>query len=364
MPSPADRDGSFERLLRQSFEAQATAAEGCLDAETLASIVDGRLPAEALTAAEAHVADCARCQATMAALVRTEPEPASRAAWWRVPSLRWLAPAAAAATAVAIWVAVDTGPHVVHVRQEAAAPAQPATAAAVQDDAIVSPPPAAGEVSRQRIGRGIVAGVLVGPPGQSAGEPKPPQRDPVPDGRPAPASPPPPASAAPPGALARRAAEFAPSGALGAPPPANAAKDSRASAAVPRSPLRVEDLALPDTATIATDIPSSDPRYRWRLVGRAVQRSTDGGATWQDQSTGVISAVNAGSAASPEVCWLVGDGGLVLVTVDGLSWQRVSPPADEALVSVSAASADSATVTSRDGRTFATVDRGRTWITK
>jgi hypothetical protein len=363
MPSPADRDGSFERLLRQSLQAQATAPEGCLDADTLASIVDGRLPAEALTAAEAHVADCGRCQATMAALVRTEPEPEPRAAWWRVPSLRWLAPAAAAAAAVAIWFAVDTGPHVVHVRQEAAAPTQPATAAAVQDDVIVSPPAAAGEVSRQRIKRGIVAGVLVGPQSEGAGDPKAPLRAPVPE-RPAPASPPPTASAAPPGALARRAAEFAPSGALAGPPPANAAKDSRASAAVPRSPLRVEDLAIADTETIATDIPSSDPRYRWRLVGRAVQRSTDGGATWQDQSTGVISAVNAGSAASPEVCWLVGDGGLVLVTVDGLSWQRVSPPADETLVSVSAASADAATVTTRDGRTFTTVDRGRTWITK
>lgn len=368
MPSPPDREGSFERLLRESLQAQATAAEGCLDAETLASILDGRLSAEALNAAEAHVADCARCQATMAALVRTEPARPSRSAWWLLPSLRWLAPASAVAAAGVIWLAVDTGPQVVQLRdsvQEAAAPAPPAPPAPGQDDAIVSPPPAAAEVSRQRMARRIVGDVLVGPRSQRDGQPVPPLLGPVPDGRPAPASPPPAASSPPPGELARRATEFAPSGAVAGPLPGNPSKDYGASAADLRPPGRAEAAAaLADPATIVTDIPSSDPRYRWRLTGRTVQRSTDGGATWQDQSTGVISAVNAGSAPSPEVCWLVGDRGLVLVTVDGLSWQRLSPPADEPLVSVSAASADSATVTTRDGRTFATADRGRTWTAR
>ena len=63
-----------------------------------------RLSAKELAAAELHVAKCPRCLALLAAIERTAPpvaaEPHQR--MW----LRWLVPLTAAATAVAIWIAI------------------------------------------------------------------------------------------------------------------------------------------------------------------------------------------------------------------------------------------------------------------
>jgi photosystem II stability/assembly factor-like uncharacterized protein len=115
------------------------------------------------------------------------------------------------------------------------------------------------------------------------------------------------------------------------------------------------------TVLPTTAVPSPDPRVQWRIIGAIVQRSTDQGATWGTQPTGATARLTAGSAPQPDVCWIVGDGGTVLLTVDGLSWQRLTFPEPIALVSVTATSADAATVTTSDGRTFVTANRGRTW---
>jgi hypothetical protein len=110
------------------------------------------------------------------------------------------------------------------------------------------------------------------------------------------------------------------------------------------------------------EIVSSNPGSRWRIVaGRSVQRSMDGGSTWQDQELGVSVALTAGSSPMPSVCWLVGSGGTVLVTVDGRTWRRVAFPEAVELIAVRATDAQSATVTTADGRTFSTVDGGATW---
>ena len=107
-----DRDQAIERLLRQSLKIPpAGATDACLDAETLAAWADGGLSSEELESAELHVADCARCQAMVAGIVRSAanaplPEPAPRR--W----LAWLVPLTAAAAALAIWVAVPRGPGV------------------------------------------------------------------------------------------------------------------------------------------------------------------------------------------------------------------------------------------------------------
>ena len=69
-------------------------SEPHLDAETLAAWAEDRLSAAERDALEAHAADCERCQALLAAMVRTEP-PAGRAdaapAWWR-PLVGWVVP--------------------------------------------------------------------------------------------------------------------------------------------------------------------------------------------------------------------------------------------------------------------------------
>src|SRR5262245_24034528 len=102
------RDEAIERLLKRSFTAPDAVESGlCLDAETAATWVEGSLTGAALEAAQAHAAGCARCQALVGALSRlnTAVPPLDEV---RAPRrwLTWLVPLTAAATAVALWVAL------------------------------------------------------------------------------------------------------------------------------------------------------------------------------------------------------------------------------------------------------------------
>src|SRR5687767_16021255 len=105
--SEHDRDKWLRQLLRRrSGQATATpASDVCLDAETLAAWVDGGLNAKERAIAENHASNCARCMALLAALARSEPEVPSHSAPRRA-LFKWLVPVAAAATVVAIWVAI------------------------------------------------------------------------------------------------------------------------------------------------------------------------------------------------------------------------------------------------------------------
>ncbi|HEX3704035.1 MAG TPA: zf-HC2 domain-containing protein, partial [Vicinamibacterales bacterium] len=116
-----DRDSSIERLLARTLEARASApTDACLDAETVAAYADGALAAGERTAVEAHAADCARCQALLAAMATTAPPSAPPAPARRL-ALGWLIPLAAAAAAMAIWVAVPNQTPVVRERPEPSA---------------------------------------------------------------------------------------------------------------------------------------------------------------------------------------------------------------------------------------------------
>ena len=86
--------------LKQSAAAQTAA---CLDAETAAAWADGALSEPDRGRAEGHVASCARCQALVAALVRTAPPALARSSWFRLPTLAWVAPLAAAAAVMIVW---------------------------------------------------------------------------------------------------------------------------------------------------------------------------------------------------------------------------------------------------------------------
>jgi photosystem II stability/assembly factor-like uncharacterized protein len=125
----------------------------------------------------------------------------------------------------------------------------------------------------------------------------------------------------------------------------------------------VSALRLTDAPRPAVVINSTDPNARWRIAaGGRVEHSTDGGSTWQAQSTGVAVTLTAGASPAPTVCWLVGPGGIVLLSTDGRSWQRIAFPEAIDLASVRATDDTSATVTASDGRTFSTTDRGLTWM--
>ena len=77
-----ERDASVDRLLPGVLKARAAEETGreCLDAETLAAWADDALSARERADAEAHAANCARCQTMLAAMIRTQPAPAAAVA--------------------------------------------------------------------------------------------------------------------------------------------------------------------------------------------------------------------------------------------------------------------------------------------
>jgi photosystem II stability/assembly factor-like uncharacterized protein len=115
-------------------------------------------------------------------------------------------------------------------------------------------------------------------------------------------------------------------------------------------------------SAVPLEIASPDRNVRWRIVaGNRVERSINAGTTWQAQSTGTSARLTAGAAPSPTVCWLVGPGGIVLVSQDGGTWERVAFPEPADLTAIRATDGSSATTTAADGRVFSTTDGGKTW---
>ena len=110
-------------------------------------------------------------------------------------------------------------------------------------------------------------------------------------------------------------------------------------------------------------IQSPDRSVRWRITGQSqVERSVDGGSSWQTQTTGVNAVLIAGIAPSSNVCWLVGWRGVVLKTTDGgQTWMRVAFPEEINLIAVVADDDKVATVTAAGGRQLHTTDGGSTW---
>jgi photosystem II stability/assembly factor-like uncharacterized protein len=121
------------------------------------------------------------------------------------------------------------------------------------------------------------------------------------------------------------------------------------------------ELAKTDATPIEISTPNE--QVRWRLAGSVVQRTLDGGSTWEVlNAPGDLDAVlSAGSSPSTNVLWAVGPAGVVLVTTDGRSMRRVTFPEAADLTAVEATDATRATVTTADGRRFRTTDGGRTW---
>ncbi|HEU5288302.1 MAG TPA: YCF48-related protein, partial [Candidatus Limnocylindria bacterium] len=125
---------------------------------------------------------------------------------------------------------------------------------------------------------------------------------------------------------------------------------------------RVGAVAESVRVTAPGEFSSPDGSVAWRVgpAGRLL-RSADGGTTWSPQNTGVKIDLLAGSAPSREVCWVVGRAGIVLLSVAGGEWRRIAFPEAVDLVAVSATDAITASVTTVDGRLFATSDGGKIW---
>jgi hypothetical protein len=395
------------RLLREALRGRAAASSApeCLDPETAAAWADHRLSARERAEAERHVADCARCQALIAALARTTPPPAPARPWWLMPAIGWLVPAAAAAVAVAVWVEISSRPRSAATDRGAApaavtiarAPAAEARAlpaeqkepgSALARRANAEAPPQVRDVAtgkrespalQRDADQGALHGSSAAAPVQAYAELDRARGATAPSGtasaptvsdtlaaakstlaaRPVP-------SAAPAPQLAdSRAAEPAIAAPAAAPPAAasstpSAAFDARAASAsrvaAPRSFARSEPVAV-------NVISPTNNFTRWRIptsIG-VVERSTNGGATWERQSTGASVIPVAGASPSPLVCWLVGPKGLVLRTIDGRTWERVAFPEAIDLTAIAASDEQHATVKTAEGRAFTTADGGKTW---
>ncbi len=384
-----DRDAALDRILhRYALPAEpsvddAPVSEDCLDPETAAAMADGGLSQSEQAVVAEHALTCARCRELIAAIIRTTPEPPVRRAWWQMPSLRWLAPALATGLAVAVWVAVgDRQPNVTPVAVPTSAPAQSPTATLEKREIPAAPAlqergekadaePASKAPSELKDNAATRGGAKEkvrerSKPARTVDQlaAAKPREEPLDKKASAPAPVPQLAAAQPAAATPAPAAPPTPSVVAGAGRGAVAEGQVR-----PDSVRQTEAFgaraAFSDAAeTVAVPIPdvtSPDARSRWRISGASVQRSTDNGDTWTAQDTGTTVRLTAGSSPNPNICWIVGAQGTVLVSVDGRSWQRLKSPDPALLVSVRATSADAATVTTSDGRTFATTDRGQTW---
>ena len=359
------------RLLRETLREGAASAPSaaCLDADTLAAWSDGALSAADRAAAESHAASCARCQAMLAAMALTAP-PAPARHWWRAGTYRWLVPLAAAAAAVVLWVAVPRAPVAPPAVAERTATVATAAPARVEQRA------ADGTTVRQepespqsvRLYADTAKPVRVKPDTTTPVTAPPPS---LPSATPVgvdtfalsavPATPPSPAAPAQPAAAPQAA-----SSAVAPPPPLAEAiavvPNANESVQLRRDRTAVAPQALAKTSAGAPDIVSPDRNVRWRLRNPgSIDRSIDGGLTWQTQATGVATPLVSGAAPTPTICWVAGSAGVVLRSTDGATWQRVGLPDAINLTAIRASDAMNATVTAADGRIFTTVDGGTTW---
>ena len=343
----SDRDRILEQALKHELRAVGTPPAGaCLDADTLGAWTDGGLDAAAMAAAEAHVSNCARCQALVATMVRATPSTSGTAGTlapqgsfplWKW----WLAPIAAGVTAVTLWMVIPEQP------QLATAPSRPEAAqdARARFDERSTPPaePAkpkdadanlSAEQFAQRDKLAAVAReerLLEQPKENQERKEEAPLRQQenvrLADAAAAPAAaPPPPATVA-----------------LQAPQAGALQKNARAAAAI--------------------EIATLDPSLGWRIIDDRIERSEDGGKTWRVTRQDPGDGLTAGSAPSNNVCWFVGRGGRVLLTADGgATFRNVSLAEPLDLASVAAIDFRSAMIYSVIGRRFRTEDSGRSWL--
>jgi hypothetical protein len=285
---------------------------------------------------------------------------------WRRWHLEWLAPVAAAAAAVIVWIVLprETPERVTESArvetQETASANEPQPLQVPPAPAVVAEPPAAPAPAIRR--ETAPPAAPISPPPAEA-EAKAELR--------AAAEVPAQASRVDAAAQRQRVADQADAVQAGAtaaaaPSPASAPAAGGAGAGRGGGAASVRgfgSLAAANAGAAPGEVISPDPAIRWRFHddGR-VEVSTNAGATWDRLESGVTGELVAGSSPSSSTCWIVGRGGLVIVTTDMRTWRRVGFPEPVDLARVQALDARTATVTAADGRTWRTTDGGAVWV--
>jgi len=318
-----DRDQAVERILERVMQEDGDSAPAavCLDGETIAAWTEGALHRNEAAMVERHVAGCPRCRALMAALVETAPAAAVPGSMWRQWRLAWVVPLATAATAAALWIAVPgTRPAGVRdVSETAATPAAPAAAT----------PPAPQE---------SFAFQNAAPPEIPLREKSPETRENEQQARDSSAQVRPDAAAET--AIARRIEADSRERTRNAAPQGSAASQRL---------LAASETVAPDGST------------RWRIIGGQRLEKSTAGADWQAVALPAAGSIAAAAAPSTMVCWIVGTGGSVYLTIDGTSFARLPFPERVDLDAVTAIDDRTATVSAADGRSWRTSDGGMTW---
>ena len=402
----------IDPVIRAALRArQVTASDACLDAETLAAWFEGGLDATLTAAVDAHLTDCMRCQAMLAALSESGDEAAAAGAPRAVvvpfakPSrMRWIAPLAAgvAAAGLLFWMILPSresvpSSAVTTLAEQSAPQATPPASAAIPSPSARQEPAAPARAQNAATDTQKTAEAVMKPgpapaprplpiPSTGAALPATTQQDPkvtltapppVATAKPSPVATPPP----PPAVIAQ-------------PPARTAATADQALARADRNVMKFEtnrkypiEFAPPvpqgggrggggggaaggggggrvaggAVSTLRTPAPTP-AQIRWRILenGR-LERTVNSGTTWTAVPLEGPVFITAGAAASPTIVWIVGREGVVFRSVDGATFARIDFPNTLDLEAVTALSVDRATVSTRDGRVFSTTDGGHTW---
>jgi hypothetical protein len=363
--SDANRDRAVETLLRAVLTRTETSAQGpCVDGETIAAWMSGRLRADAADNVERHVASCTRCAALTATFLHSSPEPEARATLWRRWRLAWLVPVATAAAALAVWFAIPgRGP--VPFRPESAAPemsAKPANEIAPSGAPVGrAPAETAANQARASSDRPRPEPAAVDKRADRTGSPDQPAPPSLQETATKPlavdttAPQPQPAAPAERDQLRERSARILDDSNASAAP-------SSASSAPHRALGRVASTFAKSEARASLELSAAAGLSRWRVTqDQRVEWSTTGGTSWKSTDIPPPAPLLAGAAPTPSICWLAGRDGVVFLTTDGDHFVRLPFPERVDLIHVSAVDDRTATVTATDARMWRTSDGGHTW---
>ncbi len=341
VPTNQARDPHADPLVASVARAASTTAIDCPDPELLALYAERELQADERRAVDAHLAACGRCQATVAAIVRSNPDvaetesagPVTSLPWWA--EWRWLLPvvSATAVLAVAVWIGRAPGNEVASTAASGPRPtANPSLPEAAADMARrLDPPSISTRALEERSGQGLGNTLRQRSRPQSdrantaASAPTPAERSTLSApaasdtaSRVAQANSAAPETPASPAVAATMANEAVPAPAA---PLAKAAPARAAPAEAERSRAELAEAMDSGRRDNATALPAS---FGWRVRDGRVERSPDGGATWTRLALPRAETVTSVSATSPNDAVVTAASGARFTTADaGTTWRRL-----------------------------------------